>query len=200
MKKFTLILSALMVLMCGFMFMGCDEEIEEFLAPSGVWCQTTMNYTSEDSSSALYVYYYWNDTTKTFSGTTNYTAPSGLTVVVTPYSSNEVAGLAKGQYTIKTWANGETFSFDTDDTAASSEVSDAQTQSAISKLGTMNRTKWGLVYTAAKSKAKDAEGFKKLTGAPECLTAAGATNKELTWENVKSNFSWKKIVAGYLLQ
>ncbi len=197
MKKLMTLISALLVLLSGFMFTGCDEELEEILAPSGTWYQTTTDYSSNDSSSTLYVYYYWNDTEKTFSGTTNYTAPAGLTVVVTTYSNSTVAGLTNGKYTVKTWANGEDFSFDEDDTGDG--ISDEQTSSIISKVGSMNRVKWGIFYQAAKAKAKDEEGFKKLSGAPECLTGAGASSNAVNWENIKNSFSWKKIIANYLL-
>ncbi len=193
MKKFTLILSALMVLMCGFMFMGCDEledAVNDLVGPENTWCCMPVEYKNSDSSTAatLYVWCYYTDTAVTGTGEpagmkSDVTLPAGITMVVTAKSdlTSVIQGLNTNTYILKSFPRDS-------DTAGLDE-----TDTSYSFSGT--KAKWTALY---RSKEALRQSENQTSGVLPCLaTSSGAT--PLSWDNIKAQFSWKKLLASYLL-
>ncbi len=184
MKKVFKILSAVALLASSLVLGSCseDDEIVQVLqGPANVWCKMPVDYTSDSDSSStanLYAYFYYTENDTTVSGKT---LPAGLSIVVTARGDSDslISGLTSNTYLFKNFPKGEATTVgDSDDDTA-----------AISFNG--SRAKWTAVYWG-----KDPlhEKSNQSTTPPSQLSG-----KELSIDEIKNVFSWKKLLANYLL-
>ena len=184
MKKVFKILSAVALLAASIVLGSCseDDEIVQVLqGPANVWCRMPVDYTSDSDSSGtanLYAYFYYTENDTTVSGKP---LPAGLSVVITARGDTDsiISKLKNDTYLIKSFPKDETTTVgdSNDDTAA------------ISFNG--SRAKWTAVYWG-----KDPlhEKSNQSTTPPSQLSGT-----ELSIDEIKNVFSWKKLLANYLL-
>ena len=182
-KIFTVI-SALLVL---FTLTGCTAaaNIREALSgPKDTWYRKEMTYTNKSGQSTeVVVFMCYSDNGYTATDLrSDVTLGSGLTVVVIAkdqtLSSNPVIGdLVTGKYLIKTFSDRET-------TVVDSGTDDESTESKSIKMDT---TKWNLIYNSV--------AMEKQNGTINPL------QRDSAWVKLEkpTSFSWKKIMANYLL-
>lgn len=183
MKKIFGIISATLLLASGLLFTSCgDEEVTEVLAgPTNTWCRMAVDYKnseSDDSSSPLYAYFYYTDSAKTISGKN---IPAGLTIVLTArtedtgtVTSGLLSALTSNTYLMKTFPKD-----------GNAEVDEGD--SSYTFTGT--REKWSAIYWAKKELREN-----RNVEVPSQLSGTG-----VDWSAVKNNFSWKRLLANYLL-
>ncbi len=193
MKKITKILAACILAASALCMTGCqegDEIVNELAGPAKKWCSMPVEYKNSDEAQAanIYVHFYWSstDTTSTSNAAKalkkGYTIPAGLTIVITAVSdaSSIISGLTNSAYIIKTFPlDGEVAADDTDSTYKVS--------------GT--RDKWSAIYWL-KSDLRQADN--QDSNPPSQLTNNGG-GTELSWDSIKNEFSWKRLIANYLL-
>ncbi len=184
MKKFFTILSTLALFVTGFMFTGCDEEVVEVLAgPTNTWCKMPVTYKNSDDSNTsanLYAYFYYTDYDTTVS---NKSLAAGLHIVVTAADDNAsslISGLTSSVYLIKSFPKDQ-------DTTVSDSDSDTD---VITVNGA--RAKWSAIYWA-KDELNEAENKSKNP------PSAFANGSDLAQGVTLENFSWKRLLANYLL-
>lgn len=191
MKKLTKTFAALVLLLCGFVLAGCtEEETEILMGPENTWCRMPVTYTSDSDSSSiadLYVWCYYTATEVKGTGAagglkSGITLPAGITMVVIPQTdaSSVISGLVNNTYIIKT------FEKDTATTGLDS------TDTSYSFKG--SKAAWTALYWG-KSDLRVSSNQTK--SAPPVLQSSSST--ELSWDSIKSSFSWKKLLANYLL-
>lgn len=187
MKKIFGIISAAVLLASGLLFTSCgDEEVTEVLAgPKNTWCRMPVSYKNSDSDTTpteanLYAYFYYTDSNKTIGSTT---FPAGLNIVVTyanSSSSSIISGLTENTFIMKTFAkNGTTSVNDDGDSGSTITVSNA-------------RAKWAAIYWG---KDELRESSNKSTSAPSAVQNGTNISEGLDF----TNFSWKRLLANYLL-
>lgn len=184
MKKVFKIAAALAVMASAFFFGSCgDDEIVNVLAgPKNTWCKMPVQYKTSDDENAstanLYAHFYYTDTDKTISGVP---FPAGLSIVVTAFddsASEIIQGLSDTAYIMKS------FPKDVETTVAS----DVEGEPAIKVNGSV--AKWSAIYWA-KDDLHNKEN--QTTTAPSQLSGTNLG------ENGIANFSWKRLLANYLL-
>ena len=204
MKKLFGIISAAVILASAMVFSGCSAEDEEVLAPTETWVEKTYNYTSTDSNgktttSQLTCYFmftekgYANSNLKNVPEASQYgsakTIKPGLTVVAIPATSSTLEATFKDAITpgkepfvCKTFPLGTLTETDSSDNTSFSFE--------------MTKAKWNVFYYA------NIASFMKndqLKNPPVPLKTEGYEQPDLTSDNIKKNFSWKKLLANYLL-
>ena len=181
MKKFLTMMTAAAVLLCGLVLTGCSNGNNPFLAPKDTWFRRQINYTNNSGqSTTLYAYFCYSD--NGFTGAESSVAiQPGLTVVVTTINNTNntiINELTASKYVLKTFSN-------TSNTVVGGTTADGT--DTETKSFKMSYTKWCWMYNLIRmdqqngtiTPLKDDSGFTELT--------------DLT------NFSWKKIMAEYLL-
>lgn len=194
MKKISMILSALMLLMCGLMFTGCDEE-DSLLGPLDTWCTLPLTATIEGNETVVgYLALVYSESGLSNASNSEGSLKSaisvqpGLTMVAwkTYDGSGDTASVLKAltsnQYVIKTFPKSETTTVNDGDDSSDSVIIKA------------SRTKWTALYLA-KGALRNSENQKKHPAAPTPI-ANGGSWTELT---DLSNFSWKNILKSYLI-
>lgn len=184
MKRFFKIVTAAALIASGFLFGSCeDEEVVNVLqGPANTWCRMPVDYKNDGSSDTvakLYAHFYYTETETTIG---KETLPAGLSIVITAFdesTSSIITGLTENAYIIKKFPKDEstTIGDDTNDTAS------------ITFNG--SRTKWTAIYWGKDELHKKEN---QTTTAPTQLNGTG-----IEWENIKDNFSWKRLLANYLL-
>ena len=184
MKKVFKILSAAALFAASIVLGSCseDDEIVQVLqGPANVWCRMPVDYTSDSDSSStanLYAYFYYTENDTTVFGKT---LPAGLSVVVTARGDTDsiISDLKNNTYLIQSFPKDETKTVgDSEDDAASINVNGS-------------RAKWTAIYWA---KDPLREAANKSTTPPSQLSGT-----ELSADDIKNVFSWKKLLANYLL-
>ena len=184
MKKVFKILSAAALFAASLVLGSCseDDEIVQVLqGPANVWCKMPVDYTSDSDSSStanLYAYFYYTENDTTVSGKT---LPAGLSVVVTARGDTDsiISELKNNTYLIQSFPKDETKTIgDSEDDTASINVNGS-------------RAKWTAIYWA---KDPLREAANKSTTPPSQLSGT-----ELSADDIKNVFSWKKLLANYLL-
>lgn len=183
MKKFSKILIGIALLVSGFIFSSCQQgdeitEVKEILAgPKNTWCRMPVSYKNSDSASeaSLYAYFYYTENSVTQG---RVTLEPGLTIVITTKDNQDqssiISGLVSGAYILKTFPKDSSVSVDDGDTSNSF---------------TGSREKWSAIYWA-----KD-ELRSRTYSMPTQLNGNGGLN----WDSIKETFSWKRLLANYLL-
>lgn len=204
MKKLFGIISATVILASAMVFSGCSAEDEEVLAPTETWVEKTYNYTSTGSdgkttTSQLTCYFmftekgYANSNLKNVPEASQYgsakTIKPGLTVVAIPATDSTLATTfssaitsGKEPFVCKTFPLGTLTETDSSDNTSFSFE--------------MTKAKWNVFYYA------NIASFMKndqLKNPPVPLKTDGYDQPDLTSDNIKKNFSWKKLLANYLL-
>ena len=177
MKKLTGIISV-MFLLVGIFFSGCTQEDKDLLlGPENTWCKTDLSYRNVDGeaeTTSLEVWVYYTDSEKTESGKT---LKPGLTVVLAckDRSGNTALSKALGRcYVMKT--------FEKDKTDSDLEGVDWKS----------SRAAWATLYWAKPD-------FRKSEN-QETKNPFLYTGSELgDFSSIKDNFSWKRLLATYLL-
>lgn len=183
MKKYVKLVVAAAVLLCGLVLTGCGDN-NPFLAPKETWFRREIKYTSNSDSSqftTLYAYFCYSDDGFTPKNSSVALDP-GLTVVVTTKSNIDataiIAELTATKYIKKTFSN-------TTNTVVGSDGGDAE--GTQTKSFRMTYSKWCWMYNLIRMEEQD--------GTITPLRDDG-NYSELT---DLSHFSWKKIMADYLL-
>ncbi len=194
MKSLKRILAVIAATASVFAFAGCSEEdADALLGPENTWCGMDVTYTPENASSSatIYVWCYYTDTEVKGTGTTagmksDITLPAGLTFVVTSKVDNSsiISGLTKNAYIMKS------FPKDTD-TSTDLDASDT----TYSFKG--SRAAWAALYWAKADLRNSENQLSKNTVLS--VLATTSSDENLSWDSVKSTFSWKKLLANYLL-
>lgn len=196
MKKLFGIISAAVILASAMVFSGCSAEDEEVLAPTETWVEKEYSYTDESgNSSQLTCYFMFTEKGYANSNLKNVpeaskngsatTIKPGMTVVIVPSAKakSPTAGtiaetLSTTKFICKTFPLG----------TQTVKESDSDTKGFSFE---MTKAKWNVFYYA------NIASFMKndqLKNPPVPLKTSGYT--ELT---DFSNFSWKKLLANYLL-
>lgn len=196
MKSLKRILGIIAATACVFAFGGCSEgDAEALLGPENTWCAMPVEYASSDGTSkaTIYVWCYYTDTEVKGTGAaagmkSGITLPAGLTFVVTAKSdvSSIISGLTSNTYIMKSFPNDtETSGLDENDTSYTFK-------------GT--KTKWAVLYWAKSDLRNPDNQLTKNAVLPVLATSSSTSSPtELSWDSVKSTFSWKKLLANYLL-
>ena len=192
MKKLTKLFLAAAVLACGLVLTGCaaaNNIKEAFTAPKDTWFRRTVEYTNKAGSKTnLYVYMCYSDSGYTADDMkSGINLESGLTVVVTTVNSadasNVITGLTNGKYIIKNFSDKTATELDD----AVDDENETDTSKKGKKSFKMSTTKWNWMYNTVT--------LEKQNGTITPLKD-DSPYTELT---DLSNFSWKKIMASYLL-
>lgn len=183
MKKVFQVLSIFLVLVTmAFSFMGCDEINE--IAPDNTWCELPVSV-SNDSEPNLYleIIYCPEDYTGT-AGSKNLdkdiTLRAGITVLAFADVEISSLGMSAGTYTYKTFPINAT-------------ENDADDNDSYSFAGT--KSKFTTIYLA-KSNLRNSDTQITLPSAP---TPICNSNGNYTKLGDFSKFSWKQILANYIL-
>ena len=179
---------------CVFMLSACSEEdAEALLGPENTWCCMDVEYKNSDETTAatVKVWCYYTDTEVTGTGDNNgmksgISLPAGITFVVTTEveSGSPISGLTKGSYILKSFPK---------DTATTGLD---ETDTSYSFKG--SKAVWASLYWLKSDLRKTDNQLTK--NAVLSVLATGSTADSLSWESVKSTFSWRKLLANYLLQ
>ena len=199
MKKIFAILSSALFLAAAGLFTACSTE-DDLTAPTETWVEKTYTYTGNDGkTSQLTCYFMYTSTgysntnllnvpTNSQNGSTTTIKP-GLTIVAVPATSSELANTLKNAVTgSKTGFFCKTFG-----TGNQSETDDSDSSSFTFN---MSETKWNLFYYA------NIASFLKndqLKNPPTPLKSSGYAEYDLNTDDLKKAFSWKKLLANYLL-
>lgn len=203
MKKILTIFAVALTLTSGFLFSSCSDDDDDLLGPKNVWCEMPVEYSNgkegdEAKSAVVYVCMYYSDTDVTGSesgskylkkGTT---IPAGITMVVTAkpnesgtLASEVISGLTENSYIMKNFPLNENATFENDDSGTYD-----------SKLNfKANRGWWTALYLLKSDLRKSANQDVN----PPAVLTNGSSAKSLEWESIKESFSWKKLLANYLL-
>lgn len=197
MKKFFAILSTALLL-CASLFTACSTE-DDLSAPVDTWVEKTYTYTGSDGkTSQLTCYFMYSKDGYSNSNLLNVPASSqngsstkikpGLTVVAVPASNSQLVTTLTGAVTsgktgffCKTFTTGDNSESDTDGSTFSFNMSES---------------KWNLFYYA------NIGSFLKndqLKNPPTPLKSANYAEYNLSTEELKKAFSWKRLLANYLL-
>lgn len=177
MKKYVKLVVAAAVLLCGMVFMGCKNLREAFAGPQDEWFMRQVTYTRSDKEATLNVFVRYSE--EDFTTENDVPIGAGLTVVVTAYTdANDIlSDLAGDKYIMKTFSNTEPTTITaTDDDSNKDSVS-----------LTMSTTKWDIMWNLV-----DMESYGN---------RIPPFDKTQHYQIVNSieNFSWKEILADYLI-
>ena len=191
MKKIFGLLTAAVLFAGSFALTGCDEVADELSGPEKTWCSMPVTYANDDESSTanIYVHFYFSTTEVTSDSTASkalkkgITIAAALTVVVTSAGGDQssiIAGLTSNAYIMKTFAlDSETAADDGDN----------------SYTVTGSREKWSAIYWL-KSDLRQADNQ---DSDPPAQLSNGGNGTGLNWDSIKDTFSWKRLLANYLL-
>lgn len=183
MKKIFTIFTSLVLILSGFLFSSCGNSSENkseiaslLAAPKNTWCRMPVEYKNKEEEaepSNLYAYFYFTDSTVTVG---KETLEPGLSIVLTANTDSEktVKWLASNAYVLKKFPKEKNADIDTGD-------------DSYSIKGTQE--KWNTIYWS-----KPALRQNKVSEPSQMKDGVG-----LDWDSVKENFSWKKLLAEYLL-
>lgn len=189
MKKILTILTAALLLGAGLL-VSCKEEgdeiINELAGPTNTWCEIPVYITTEETSNSkpdLYldlIFCATDYAKKSGSANLGVDLKAGITVVAHASIELESLGMSAGSYVVKNFPlNGS--SNDTDDNDSYSF--------------TGSKAKWTALYWSKKA-MRDTNTQIDLPKAP---TPVCNTNTGYTQLTDLSKFSWKKLLANYLL-
>ena len=184
---FTIVTAAVLLFASSFMT-SCSSEDLESLAPSNTWCEMPVDW-DDDGSSNLYVAMIYNENTLTGqSGSSNLksglTFEPGITIVVFAKTEIKKLGMSAGTYTFKTFPSN----------------TDTVTDDGETYTFKGSRAKWAAIYWS-KAALRDANSQNEHPKAPGAITNS-STYVQLSGDELKTfkeNFSWKKLLANYLL-
>ena len=194
MKKILTAISAVLLLLTAGIFSSCqegDEIVNELAGPTNTWCSMPIQYKNSDDatdSANLYVHFYFSSTDTTSDSSAakalkkGTTIPAGLTMVVTADSdsSSIISGLTTSAYIMKTFPLDQEVAADDGDS---------------SYKVTGSREKWSGIYWL-KSDLRKADNQ---DSNPPSQLANNGNGTKLEWESIKDEFSWKRLLANYLL-
>lgn len=178
------------VLLCGLFFAGCSEEdskvLDDLTGPSDTWCTMPVTYDSENgtSSTTLNVsFYYASKEVKPNGSLTGLRSDIGsipegsISVLVTLGSGTNslLTALTKTQYLFKSFGSVKEL---TSESGTSYEYSDM-------------KLFWKAIYL----KNREALSKDKSTAIPAHLQKS----TQSTYSSDLENFSWKRLLADYLL-
>ena len=194
MKKMLKLLAVAAMIACGLMMTSCqegDEIINELAGPTQTWCDMPISYKNSEGgeTASLYAYFFYSDTDVTSTSTggsalkKGTTIPAGLTIVITSANnsnqSSVISGLTSNAYIMKT--------FPKDQEVSAEEGSDFHV--------TGSREKWSAIYWM-KKELRQADHQNKN---PPAQLTNGGNGTNLAWDSIKEQFSWKRLLADYLL-
>lgn len=198
MKKIFAILSSALFLAAAGLFTACSTE-DDLTAPTETWVEKTYTYKTETGSTELLCYFmftengYSNDNLqnvpeKSQNGSAKTIKP-GLTVVIVPAVSATnaaadtlLSALGSTNFICKTFGMGN------------NSVGDDGEEDSSGFSFSMSKAKWNLFYYA------NIASFLKndqLKNPPTPLKSSSYS--ELSVDEMKKYFSWKKLLANYLL-
>lgn len=192
MKKLNCILAVAAFFLCGVVLGGCSEDdVNALSGPENTWCRMAVKYSNESDASKtadLFVWCYYSDTVVKGTGAANglkanINLPAGLTFVVIPVqdASSVITGLVQNAYIMKTFEKDvEINNLDGTDTAYSFKGSKA---------------KWTALYWGK----ADLRKTENQSSNPPYVLQQGVSSTTLEWESIKNSFSWKRLLATYLL-
>lgn len=179
------------VLLCGLFFAGCSEEdskvLDDLTGPSDTWCTMPVTYASENGSSSTTLnvsFYYASKEVKPNGLSTGLSTDIGsipedsISVLVTLDSGETnslLTTLTKTQYLFKSFGSVKEL---TSESGTSYEYSDM-------------KLFWKAIYL----KNREALSKDKSTGIPAQLQKS----TQFTCLSDLKNFSWKRLLAAYLL-
>ena len=188
MKRFVKIISIAALFVCGMMMTGCAaaNNIKEALSgPKDTWFSREINYKPTTSSEGMPLVVYMRYSDSEYTGhikTGNITLQSGLNVIIIAKDQNItspiVDGLIGGKFLLANFSDAQpsTVEGGTDDG-----------EDTTVKTIKMSTTKWNLLYNSV-----------TMVNEGPSLDIFGQNS---LWEkmNKPESFSWKKIMANYLL-
>lgn len=193
MKKMNKIFGFSAVLLCGLFFAGCSEEdskvLDDLTGPSDTWCTMPVTYASENGSSSttLNVSFYYaskevkpNDSLSGLRSDIESIPEGSISVLVTLGSGKNnslLTTLTKTQYLFKSFGS----------------VKELTSASGISYEYSDMKLFWKAIYL----KNYDELSKDQSTGIPAQLQKS----TQSTYSSVSDleNFSWKRLLAAYLL-
>ncbi len=189
MNKAVKILTITSILLLGLVFSGCaavNNAKEALSGPKDTWFRKEITYTNNTGSVELVVYMCYSDNGYTSNNLrSDETVGPGLTLVVINKSQSVtensiISGLVNGKYLIKTFSNSTATDVET-----GTDDGDNSSSSAIK----MSEAKWNLIYNSVT--------MEKQT---DIIAPLHKDNQSVWAKIVKpDSFSWKKILANYLL-
>lgn len=191
MKKMNKIFGFAVVLLCGLFFAGCSEEdskvLDDLTEPSDTWCTMPVTYASENGSSSTTLnvsFYYASKEVKTNGSLTGLRSDIGsipegsISVLVTLGSGGTnslLTTLTKTQYLFKSFGS----------------VNDLTSASGTSYSYSNMQLFWKAIYL----KNREALSKDQSTSIPKHLQKS----TQSTCLSDLENFSWKRLLAAYLL-
>lgn len=190
MKKMNKIFGFAAVLLCGLFFAGCSEEdskvLDDLTGPSDTWCTMPVTYASENGSSSTTLnvsFYYASKEVKPNDSSTGLrtdigSIPEGsISVLVTLGSGTNslLTALTKTQYLFKSFGS----------------VSELTSASGTSYEYSDMKLFWKAIYL----KNREALRKNQSTSIPAHLQKS----TQSTCLSDLENFSWKRLLAAYLL-
>lgn len=179
------------VLLCGLFFAGCSEEdskvLDDLTGPSDTWCTMPVTYASENGSASTTLnvsFYYASKEVKPNGSLTGLRSDIGsipegsISVLVTLDSGGTnslLTTLTKTQYLFKSFGS----------------VNDLTSASGTSYEYSNMKLFWKAIYL------KNHDELSKSTGIPAQLQKS-TQSTYLSVSDLK-NFSWKRLLAAYLL-
>lgn len=193
MKKMNKIFGFVAVLLCGLFFAGCSEEdskvLDDLTGPSDTWCTMPVTYVASEngsSSTTLNVsFYYASKEVKPNNSSTGLRSDIGsipegsISVLVTLGSGTNslLTALTKTQYLFKSFGS----------------VNELTSASGTSYSYSDMKLFWKAIYL----KNREALSKDQSTSIPKHLQKS----TQYTYSSVSDleNFSWKRLLAAYLL-
>ncbi len=187
MKKISILVAALFASAMLFLGTGCSgDDDDTLLGPTKTWCTMPLQYKNSESgnSTELYISFFYTDTDIPADSSTNgykTAIPAGLTIMITSQSDSAsvISGLTNTAYILKTFPKDKA----------------STTEDGYSFIG--SRAKWTLIYLAKSELRKSANQSKTVPA--QLNYSQRNVYTELSWENIKDQFSWKRLLANYLL-
>ena len=190
MKKMNKIFGFAAVLLCGLFFAGCSEEdskvLDDLTGPSDTWCTMPVTYASENGSASTTLnvsFYYASKEVGSLSGLRSDIGSipeDSISVLVTLGSGGTnslLTALTKTQYLFKSFGS----------------VSELTSASGTSYEYSNMKLFWKAIYL----KNREALSKNQSTSIPKHLQKS----TQVTYSSVSDlkNFSWKRLLAAYLL-
>lgn len=187
MKKISVLVAALFAGAMMFVGAGCNaDDADAILGPTNTWCETSYKYGGSEDANPIYIDVIYSDSDLNGTeGSANLkngtTLPAGITVVVFAKAEIKSLGMSANTYIMKTFPK-------------NGSDNNSEDNSSFSITG--SRAKWTAMYLAKADLRKTTTQLKH-PSAPAPLTNGGGYTK-LT--DIPKNFSWKSIIADYLLR
>lgn len=195
MKKMNKIFGFVAVLLCGLFFAGCSEEdskvLDDLTEPSDTWCTMPVTYAASEngsSSTTLNVSFYYaskevkpNDSLSGLRTDIGSIPEGSISVLVTlGYGTNSLlTALTKTQYLFKSFGS----------------VNDLTSASGTSYSYSDMKLFWKAIYL----KNREALSKDQSTGIPAHLQKSTQSTYSSVSDFDLENFSWKRLLAAYLL-